>query len=283
MYDSDTRAAANTRVGTGRKRTLKNVAGRGIARKNPAPQNVVRKEAPGRNITGEKTVEEFLPAIRHLAHKIARAFGNDCIADDLVVAGVIGLLEILQKYDPGKAKLHTFAYLRIRGAMIDELRSMDWFPRSARAKARKIRQAAARFEHERGRSPDEREMALEMGMDRDKYLSTLRSCGNLSVVSIEEVSDEVEESGDGASHSHLIEGESPERLAELRELRRIVDREVGKLPERQRKTVNLYYGEDMNMREVAGALGVTEARVSQIHTEAIASLRPLMSKYFMSE
>jgi RNA polymerase sigma factor FliA len=254
-----------------------------IRKKSPGKKDAVGKSAAQQRVTGKSIVEEFLPTIRHLAHKMAKGFGNDHIVDDLVSAGVTGLLEILEKYDPSKAKLCTFAYLRIRGAMIDELRSMDWFPRSVRVKARKIREAAMRFEHEVGRRPDEEEMAREMNMDRNKFLSMLKSCGSLSMVSIDEVSDEAGEGGDETSGCLVDDYGNPQRHAEARELRKIIAGEIGKLSEKQRKTVKLYYGEDMNMREVAMALGVTEARVSQIHTQAIASLRPLMSKYFTHE
>ena len=123
----------------------------------------------------EKVIEEFLPVIKHLAYKMARGFENDNFVDDLVSAGIIGLLEVMEKYDPSRgAKLNTFAYLRIRGAMIDELRSRDWFPRSARAKARKIQEVSRKLEHEMGRYPDEEEMAREMNMDLDSYLSMIR-------------------------------------------------------------------------------------------------------------
>jgi RNA polymerase sigma factor for flagellar operon FliA len=236
-----------------------------------------------RGESGKDIVDEFLPAIRYLAYKIAKGFHDDQIVEDLVAAGVTGLLEVLQKYDPRRAKLRTFAHLRIRGAMIDELRSMDWFPRSARVKAKRIREVARRLELEKGRQPDEEEMAREMNMDRDEYLAMLQSCGNLSVVSIDEADGEVEKSRDNVLGGVLRDDDNPQEHAEARELRRIVARELEKLPERQRKTLSLYYEEDMNMREVAMALGVTEARVSQLRTQAIASLRPLMGRYLADE
>ncbi len=110
----------------------------------------------------EKVIEEFLPVIKHLAYKMSRGFEGDNLTDDLISAGIIGVLEVMEKYDASRgAKLNTFAYLRIRGAMIDELRSRDWFPRSARAKAKKIQEAARKLEHEMGRYPDEEEVAAE--------------------------------------------------------------------------------------------------------------------------
>jgi RNA polymerase sigma factor for flagellar operon FliA len=229
----------------------------------------------------EKIVEEFLPVIKHLAYKVARGFENENLIDDLVSAGIIGLLEVMEKYDSTRgAKLNTFAYLRIRGAMIDELRCRDWFPRSARAKAKKIQEVTRKLEHEKGRYPEEEEIAEELNMDLDDYLSMLRSCGNLSVVSIEDMSDTVGESRDKIIGYVLNDDENPEKYAEFYELERILAEELEKLPERQRIVLTLYYHEDMNMKEIAKTLGVTEARVCQIHAQAIVSLRPSMQRHF---
>ncbi len=229
----------------------------------------------------EKVIEEFLPVIKHLAYKVARGFENENLIDDLISAGIIGLLEVMEKYDSTRgAKLNTFAYLRIRGAMIDELRSRDWFPRSARAKAKRIQEVTRKLEHEKGRYPTEEEIAEEMNMDLNDYLSMLRSCGNLSVVSIEDVSDSVGESRDRIIGYVLDDDESPEKYAEFYELERILADEMKKLPEKQRMVLTLYYHEDMNMKEIAKTLGVTEARVCQIHAQAIVNLRPSMQRHF---
>jgi len=229
----------------------------------------------------EKIVEEFLPVIKHLAYKVARGFENENLIDDLISAGIIGLLEVMEKYDATRgAKLNTFAYLRIRGAMIDELRSRDWFPRSARAKAKKIQEVTRKLEHEKGRYPEEEEIAEGLGMDLDEYLTMLRSCGNLSVVSIEDISDAVGESREKIIGYVLDDDENPEKYAEFYELERILADELQKLPEKQRLVLSLYYHEDMNMKEIAKTLGVTEARVCQIHSQAIINLRPAMKKHF---
>ena len=229
----------------------------------------------------EKIIEEFLPVIKHLAYKVAKGFENDNLIDDLVSAGIIGLLEVMEKYDASRgAKLNTFAYLRIRGAMIDELRSRDWFPRSARAKAKKIHEVTRKLEHELGRYPNDEEIAEALNMDLDSYLSMLRNCGNLSVVSIEDVSDAIGESRDRIMGYVLDDDESPEKYAEFYELERILGEEIDKVPEKQKLVLTLYYHEDMNMKEIARTLGVTEARVCQIHAQAIVNLRPSMQRHF---
>ena len=229
----------------------------------------------------EKIIEEFLPVIKHLAYKVTKGYENDSLIDDLISAGIIGLLEVMEKYDASRgAKLNTFAYLRIRGAMIDELRSRDWFPRSARAKAKKIHEVTRKLEHELGRYPNDEEIAEALNMDLDSYLSMLRNCGNLSVVSIEDVSDAVGESRDRIMGYVLDDDESPEKYAEFYELERILGEEIDKLPEKQKLVLTLYYHEDMNMKEIARTLGVTEARVCQIHAQAIVNLRPSMQRHF---
>lgn len=229
----------------------------------------------------DKVIEEFLPVIKHLAYKVARGFENENLIDDLISAGIIGLLEVMEKYDASRgAKLNTFAYLRIRGAMIDELRSRDWFPRSARAKAKRIQEVTRKLEHEKGRYPTEEEIAQEMNIDLEEYLTMLRSCGNLSVVSIEDLSEAVGETRDKIIGYVMDDDENPEKYAEFYELERILAAELEKLPEKQRIVLTLYYHEDMNMKEIAKTLGVTEARVCQIHSQAILNLRPSMQRHF---
>jgi RNA polymerase sigma factor FliA len=229
----------------------------------------------------EKTIEEFLPTIKHLAYKVARGFENENIIDDLVSAGIVGLLEVMEKYDASRgAKLNTFAYLRIRGAMIDELRCRDWFPRSARTKAKRIQGVVRKLEGQMGRYPNEEEIAKELDMDLDDYLTMLGDCGNLSVVSLEDLSELVGESRETVVEYVLDDDENPEKYAEFRELEEVLAKELDRLPDKQRLVLTLYYHEDLNMREIAKTLGVTEARICQLHAQAILNLRPSMQEYF---
>jgi RNA polymerase sigma factor FliA len=229
----------------------------------------------------EDLIEVYFPFIRHLAYKLARGLERDNIVDDLISAAIVGLLEVAEGYDPARGtKLLTYAYPRIRGAMVDELRLHDWFPRSARDKARKIKEAIRKLEHRMGRRPDEEEVAREMNVDLGSYLSMLRDCGNLSMVSIEDLSDTVWESRDRVISSVLENDEDPEKYTELCEMKRILAQELEKLTERQRTVLTGYYHEDTNMKEIASMLGITEARVSQIHAQAIADLRPSVNRYF---
>ncbi len=239
------------------------------------------KKAYTRNETNErdKIVEEFVPIIKHLAYKVSKGYEDNNMIEDLVSAGVVGLLEAIDKYDASKgAKLNTFAYLRVRGAMIDELRSRDWFPRSARAKTKKIEGAIRNLENRLGRYPKEEEIADEMNMDFEEYLSLMKDYKNLSILSIEDLHEAVGDDREKIVEYALDESDDPEQYAEFHELQDILAKEIDRLPEKQKMVLALYYHEDLNMKEIAKALSITEARVCQIHSQAVISLRSIMKK-----
>jgi RNA polymerase sigma factor FliA len=222
----------------------------------------------------ERIIEDFLPIIKHLAYKVSRGFDDDSVTEDLISSGVLGLLEAMEKFDAARGiKLNTFAYLRIRGAMIDELRKRDWFPRSARSKAKKLEEVIRKLESRLGRYPREEEVAQELKMDLNEYLDMLKDFGNLSIMSIEDISELSGMDREGIISFVIEDGASPEKCAELSEMEHILGTEIDRLPEKQKIVLSLYYYEDMNMKEIAETLGITEARVSQIHSQAILSLR----------
>jgi RNA polymerase sigma factor for flagellar operon FliA len=227
----------------------------------------------------ERIIEEFVPVIKALALKVAKGINDEALIEDLISAGVLGLLEAVNKYEPEKGiKLKTYAYLRIRGAMIDELRARDYFPRSARAKARKIERVIRELEGQLGRLPEEEEVAAYLEMEKEEYLEMLREFGNLSIVSIDEIAELTEEDRERILRYIMEEGENPETILEIREMERIIAEEFEKLPERQKLVLSLYYKDDLNMKEIAQVVGVTEARICQIHTQAILNLRALLRK-----
>ncbi len=227
----------------------------------------------------ERIIDEFLPIIKHLAFKVSRGFDDDSITEDLISSGVLGLLEAMEKFDPSRGiKLNTYAYLRIRGAMIDELRKRDWFPRSARTKAKKLEEVVRKLEAKLGRYPREEEVAAELKVDLDDYLVMLKDFGSLSILSIEDISEVSGMDRDGLIRHVMEDGASPEKWAEMRELETLLGHEIDRLPEKQKLVLSLYYYEDMNMKEIAEVLGITEARISQIHSQAILSLRAFIKK-----
>jgi RNA polymerase sigma factor for flagellar operon FliA len=228
----------------------------------------------------EKIIDDFIPVVKHLAYKVSKRYDDDEIIEDLISAGIVGLLEAMEKYDISKGiKLNTFAYLRVRGAMIDELRSRDWFPRSARSKSKKINEVVRKLENKLGRLPQEEEVAEALGMDLDEYFTLLKDYGNLSVMSIEDLHELLGEDKERIIRYVMDESDDPEKCAEFYEIEKILAAELDKLPERQKHVLSLYYHEDMNMKEIAAVLGITEARICQIHSQAIMNLRVTMKKY----
>jgi len=238
-----------------------------------------RQEADER----EKVIAEFLPIIKHLAFKVSRGFDDEGVTEDLISSGVLGLLEAMEKFDPARGiKLNTYAYLRIRGAMIDELRKRDWFPRSARTKAKKLEEVIRKLESRLGRYPSEEEVARELKIGLEDYLMMLKDFGSLSILSIEDISEISGVERDGLIRYVMEDGASPEKCAEMRELESLLAHELERLPEKQKLVLSLYYYEDLNMKEIAEILSITEARVSQIHSQAVLSLRTYMKKRLKS-
>ena len=222
----------------------------------------------------ERTIQEFLPLIKHMAFKLARGFQDEGEVDDLISSGILGLLEAMDKYDAGKGtKLNTFAYMRVHGAMLDELRKRDWFPRSARTKAKKLERVIGKLETRLGRYPTEEEIAGELNIPVEEYREMVGDVGNLSVLSIDEISEYAGTDRHGIVSFIIDDGISPETCAQLSEIQQILAAEIDKLPEKQKIVLSLYYYEDMNMKEIAQTLGITEARISQIHSQAVLSLR----------
>jgi RNA polymerase sigma factor for flagellar operon FliA len=226
----------------------------------------------------EEIIAGFLPLIKHVAHKFLRGFDDDMGIEDLISAGVLGLLEAMDKYDAVRGtKLNTFAYLRIRGAMVDELRKRDWFPRKVRTKAKKVEAAIRELERKLGRYPTEEEVSQELHMDLEQYRDMVKDVGNLSVLSIDEIAESSGIDRDAIIGMMMEDGASPETCAELSEIQDILSTEIERLPEQQKIVLSLYYYEDMNYREIAQVLGgLTQSRVSQIHAQAMISLRAII-------
>jgi len=227
----------------------------------------------------DKIIEEFLPVIKHLAYKISKGFEDNTTTDDLISAGVTGLLEAIEKFDSKRGvKLKTFAYLRVRGAMIDELRSKDWFSRSARSKSKKIEEIINKLVMKLGRPPDDIEIAEELNISMDEYLALIKDFKNLTILSLDEIYESVGEGKEKALGYAMDESEDPSSYAEFHEIEGILSKGIDSLPEKQKLVLSLYYYEDMNMKEIAAAMGITEARVSQIHSQAILNLRSVTKK-----
>jgi RNA polymerase sigma factor for flagellar operon FliA len=224
----------------------------------------------------EQIVLEHTPLIRYVVNRIAVRLPSHIDLEDLHNTGVIGLMDAIEKYDPEKnCKFKTYAEFRIKGAILDQLRSLDWVPRSVRQKGRRLERAYGEVEQRLGRSASEEEVADSLGMQIDKFHELLNQVRGISLVNLEELGagSDGERSGGFGDIVEDVHAENPFASLKLQQMRRIVAETIGTLPEKERLVVSLYYYEDLNMKEIGTILGITESRVCQIHTKAVLRLR----------
>jgi len=223
----------------------------------------------------EKIVLEHTPLIRYIVNRIAVRLPSHIDLDDLHNTGVIGLMDAIEKYDPDKnCKFKTYAEFRIKGAILDQLRSLDWVPRSIRQKSRRLEQACAEVEQRLGRSATHIEIAESLGIPVEELHLLLDQVRGISMVNL----DELRSGGDSeiAAYGDIFEdvkSENPFTSLKSRELRQVVADCIASIPEKERLVISLYYYEDLNMKEIGNILGITESRVCQIHTKAVSRLR----------
>jgi RNA polymerase sigma factor FliA len=221
----------------------------------------------------ERVLLEHLPVVRFLARRIHERLPQHVEIEDLISAGVVGLMDAFAKFDPEKkVQFRSYAQFRIRGAILDSLRTLDWSPRELRRKGRAVEEAIRVLTSRLGRAPNEGEIAAEMSISLDEYQQLLGDLkgleiGTLHVERNEDSGDEelayVPGNPEEDPLFRCLRGELEDRLAEA----------IGKLPDRERLVMTLYYYEEMTMREIGLALGVVESRVSQVHASAVARLR----------
>jgi RNA polymerase sigma factor for flagellar operon FliA len=225
----------------------------------------------------EQIVLEHTPLIRYIVNRIAVRLPSHIDLDDLHNTGVIGLMDAIEKYDPDKnCKFKTYAEFRIKGAILDQLRSLDWVPRSVRQKSRRLERAYGEVEQRLGRSASEEEVADSLGLQIDKFHELLNQVRGISLVNLEEIrgsSPDGDRSGSFADIVEDVHSENPFASLKLQEMKEIIGDTIATLPEKERLVVSLYYYEDLNMKEIGSILGITESRVCQIHTKAVLRLR----------
>lgn len=221
-------------------------------------------------------IRQYAPLVKYVAGKVAASMPNTVEFEDLVGFGVFGLLDAIEKFDPDKnVKFKTYAVTRIRGAIFDELRSIDWVPRSVRQKTKEIEDAVVNLEAKLGRPASDQEIASSLGVTEDDFMKTMLKISSTSVLSL----NDVWYSGDDAdkiSIGESIESPSsmnPDATVEREEVKRVIVQALSELPEKEKKVLVLYYYEDLTLKEIGQVLDVTESRVSQLHTKAILRLR----------
>jgi len=228
-----------------------------------------------------KIINEFAPLIKYIASRIAIRLPPHIDLNDLINAGVIGLIDAIEKFDASKQiKFKTYAEFRIRGAILDELRSMDWVPRSVRQKARKEEDAYSKLEYNLGRPASDEEVAREMSIDMESFYRLLSETASVSLLSLDDLGEDDTDLSKKNLLEYIIQDERdwPSHKIRYAEVRDMVAKAIQSLPEKERMVISLYYYDELTMKEIGHVLKFTESRVSQIHTKAVLRLRSKMQK-----
>jgi RNA polymerase sigma factor for flagellar operon FliA len=223
-------------------------------------------------------LKQYSPLVRRLAHQMIAKLPANVELNDLIQVGMIGLNDALGRFDANQGvQFETFATQRIRGAMLDELRGGDWMSRGDRRQQRAIESAVHKLEQKLQRAPNESEIADEMGMMLADYQELLGKVRGTQLFYLEDLSGE---DGDDFLDRHVAdEGANPLDMLEDHRMREALVEAIGKLPEREQHVMSMYYEHDMNLKEIAAVLGVTESRVCQLHSQSIARLRSKLRQW----
>jgi RNA polymerase sigma factor for flagellar operon FliA len=231
----------------------------------------------------DQLITEYLPYVKRIVQRLAVHLPSTVDVDDLMNVGVIGLIQAVDRYDPRRDnKFMTYAIFRIKGAVLSELRARDFLSRSNRRKIRELETAYLRLEQKLGREADDEEVASELGIDIEQVYRT-KQMSSISFISLEELGvssrDEKEK-----LLSYLVDNEDDAlSITKLKELKEAMVEAIRQLPEKERLVISLYYQDELTMKETGKALGITESRVSQIHSQAILHLRAKLRKQKLLE
>jgi len=221
-------------------------------------------------------VERYAPLVKRIAYHMLARMPASVQLDDLLQAGLIGLLEASRKYETGKgASFETFAGIRIRGSMIDEVRKGDWSPRSVHRKARQVTEAIKIVEDREGRDASDFEVAQQMGVSRDEYHAILQDTSSSRLFSLEEL----QQSDDGGSHDYAGTAENPSEEVVREHFAAALTEKIKGLSEREQLALSLYYEDELNLKEIGLILEVSESRVSQILSQTTKRLRSRLTEW----
>jgi RNA polymerase sigma factor FliA len=225
----------------------------------------------------DELILNFSPLVKYVAGRLASSLPQTVDTADLISYGVFGLIDAIEKYDLSRAiKFETYAIARIKGAIIDELRAMDWVPRSVRSKAREIEAAHVALENELKRVPTDQEVADRIGLSLKEFQDVLAKLSYTSVVSFEELwvgGDRDDNSQSAIGSIRDDSADDPVAMFESVEIKDILAGAIDRLPDREKTVIALYYYEGLTLKEIGQVLGVTESRVSQLHTKSVLRLR----------
>ena len=228
-----------------------------------------------------RLVVHYSPLVKYVAGRLSAGLPNSIEQADLVSYGMFGLMDAINKFEPSRGyKFETYAMSRIRGSIIDELRSIDWVPRSLRAKARAVEKAYTKLEHELLRTPTDAEVADELGTTEEELQNVFTQISFFGLVALEETVSVGADRSESVTLGDTIPdpGIGPVGAFEVEETKQILAQTLNRLPEREKIVLTLYYYEGLTLGEIGGILGITESRVCQIHTKAVIQLRSKLSE-----
>ncbi|HZQ57131.1 MAG TPA: RNA polymerase sigma factor WhiG [Acidimicrobiales bacterium] len=239
-------------------------------------------KATGARDARDRLIVHYSPLVKYVAGRVSVGLPQNIEQADLVSYGIFGLIDAIEKFDPArKIKFETYAIARIKGAIIDELRSIDWVPRSVRAKARSVERAYAKLENQLLRTPSDEEVAFELGISPGELQAIFRQISFVGVVALDEMlSSGSGERGESTTLGDTIpdKGEGPVAQFEGEEQKQLLASAINRLGEREKMVLVLYYYEGFTLAQIGDVLGVTESRVCQIHTKAVLQLRSRMAE-----
>ena len=231
------------------------------------------REEPTRELR-DRLILHYSPLVKYVGARVAAGLPQNVEQSDLVSYGIFGLIDAIEKFDPGRGfKFETYAISRIKGAILDELRSIDWVPRSVRARGRAVEAAFSKLEARLHRSPTERELATELDYTDDQLKKVLGQLSLTGIAALDEMLSDRGESGATLADTIADQSDGPGATFERTELRQELAKAIEKMPEREKTVLSLYYFENFTLAQIGEVLGVTESRVSQIHTKSVLQLR----------
>lgn len=227
----------------------------------------------------EKIILEYAPLVKVVAGRLGMYLGNNVEFDDLVGYGIFGLIDAIDKYDSMKdVKFETYASLRIRGSILDQIRKMDWIPRTIRQKQKQIEAVMRQVEQDTGRQATDEEIALGLGISEEEYTQWQSQMKITGVVSLNEY---IEQGSDISNDRVRVSShfEQPEKIMEKHELKEMLMQALELLTEKEKKVILLYYYEELTLKEISNILDVSESRISQLHTKALSKMKTKLGKY----
>ncbi|MDI6703097.1 MAG: RNA polymerase sigma factor WhiG [bacterium] len=228
----------------------------------------------------EELIIRYAPMVKYIAGRIAVSTPPSIEYDDLVSYGVLGLIDAIERYDPKHgSKFKTYATSRIKGSIFDELRLLDWVPRQIRRRSKQLEGVYAELESKYGRAVRDEEVAEELGIGVEELQNLITSVSGTSLISLEDMK-HLGDDDEVAMFSTIEnpETQNPEAILEKEEVKNLLVEAINRLPQKEREVITLYYYEELTLKEIGEVLGVTESRISQLHTKAILRLRGFLSK-----